>query len=125
MVAQAHPCRDWLILEGDPSRMVNRRIASLSGSFRFLREVAAELRLPIQAAKLAGQEFVGRANAEPVEERCQLSPAKAHRLLGLPEGETALAYDDRATRSGKRECIEAVRGDPLPPPGRSPLTTFS
>jgi hypothetical protein len=90
MVAQVHPCRDSLIQQGHASKMVHRRIASLSGSFRFLREVAAELRLPIQVAKPAGQEFVGRDKAEPVEERRHFSAAKPRQLLGLPEGETAV-----------------------------------
>jgi integrase/recombinase XerC len=75
---------------------VNRRIASLSGFFKLLREVAAELRLPIQVANPADKEFVARENADPVEERRHFSAAKARQLFSLPAGETVLDYRDRA-----------------------------
>jgi site-specific recombinase XerD len=95
-VAQVHSYRDWMIARGDAPKTINRRIASLSGFFRFLREVAAELRLPIQVANPADKEFISRENADPVEERRHFSAAKARELLGMPEGESVLAYRDRA-----------------------------
>ncbi len=95
-VAQVHAYRDWMIGRGDAPKTVNRRIASLSGFFRFLREVAAELRLPIQVANPADKEFISRENADPVEERRHFSAARARELFGMPEGESVLAYRDRA-----------------------------
>jgi hypothetical protein len=65
-VREVHAYRDWMIGRGDAPKTVNRRIASLSGFFRFLREVAGELRLPIQVANPADKEFVSRENADPV-----------------------------------------------------------
>jgi site-specific recombinase XerD len=95
-VAQVHAYRDRMITRGDAPKTINRRIASLSGFFRFLREVAAELRLPIQVANPADKEFISRENADPVEERRHFSAAKARELFGMPEGESVLAYRDRA-----------------------------
>jgi site-specific recombinase XerD len=95
-VAQVHHYRDWMMARGDAPKTVNRRISSLSGFFRFLREVAAELRLPIQVANPADKEFIARDNADPVKERRHFPAAKARELIGLPEGETVLAYRDRA-----------------------------
>src|SRR6516165_8182359 len=85
-----------MIASGDAPKTINRRIASLSGFFRFLREVAAELRLPIQVANPADKEFIARENADPVEERRHLSAAKARKLYEMPDGKDVLAYRDRA-----------------------------
>lgn len=95
-VAQVQAYRDWLIARGDAPKTVNRRVSSLSGFYRFLREVAAEMRLPIQVANPADKEFVARDNADPVEERRHLSAAQAQELFDLPDGKDALAYRDRA-----------------------------
>jgi site-specific recombinase XerD len=95
-VAEVQAYRDWMMARSDAPKTINRRIASLSGFFRFLREVAAELRLPIQVANPADKEFISRENADPVEERRHFSAARARELFGMPEGESALAYRDRA-----------------------------
>src|SRR5262249_3044912 len=75
------------------------RISSLSGFFKFLREVAAEMRLPIQVANPADKEFIARDNADPVEERQHFSAAKARLLFGMPgkdREDTLLDYRDPA-----------------------------
>jgi site-specific recombinase XerD len=95
-VGQVHSYRDWMTAQGDAPKTINRRIASLSGFFKFLREVAAELRLPIQVANPADKEFVARDNADPARERQHFSAAKARQLFSLPAGETILDYRDRA-----------------------------
>jgi hypothetical protein len=95
-VGQVHAYRDWMIGRGDAPKTINRRISSLSGFFKFLREVAAEMRLPIQVANPAEKEFVARDKADPVEERHHFSAAKARQLFSLPAGETVLDYRDRA-----------------------------
>jgi integrase/recombinase XerD len=95
-VAQVHAYRDWMIGRGDAAKTINRRISSLSGFFKYLREVAAEMRLPIQVANPADKEFIARDNADPVEERQHFSAAKARLLFSMPAGETILDYRDRA-----------------------------
>lgn len=95
-VGDVHRYRDRLLAQGAAPKTVNRRIASLSGFFRYLREVAAEMRLPIQLANPADAQFVRRQNADPVEERRHLTASKARQLLSLPAGESLLEYRDRA-----------------------------
>jgi site-specific recombinase XerD len=95
-VGQVHAYRDEMLAQGDAPKTINRRISSLSGFFKFLREVAAELRLPIQVANPADKEFVARDSAEPVEERRHFTAAKARQLFALPAGESVLEYRDRA-----------------------------
>src|SRR5262249_50672658 len=55
-VGQVHAYRDWMLVRRDAPKTVNRRLSSLSGFFKFLREVAAEMRLPIQVANPAEKE---------------------------------------------------------------------
>jgi site-specific recombinase XerD len=95
-VGQVHAYRDWMVGRSDAPKTINRRISSLSGFYKFLREVAAEMRLPIQVANPADKEFVARDNADPVEERRHFTAAKARQLFSLPAGETVLDYRDRA-----------------------------
>jgi site-specific recombinase XerD len=95
-VGQVQDYRDWMLARGDAPKTVNRRVSSLAGFFRFLREVAAELRLPVQVANPADKEFVAREVADPVEERRHFSAAKARQLFALPAGESVLDYRDRA-----------------------------
>jgi len=95
-VGQVQAYRDWMLTRGDAPKTINRRLSSLAGFFKFLREVAAELRLPIQIANPADKEFVARGNTDPVEERRYFSAAKARQLFALPAGETDLDYRDRA-----------------------------
>lgn len=95
-VGQVHAYRDWMVQRGDAPKTINRRISSLSGFFKFLREVAAEIRLPVQVANPADKEFVARESADPVEERRHFEAAKARQLFALPGGETVLDYRDRA-----------------------------
>ncbi|MCA9631881.1 MAG: tyrosine-type recombinase/integrase, partial [Myxococcales bacterium] len=75
---------------------LNRRVSSLSGFFRFLREAAAEMRLPITVPNPAHSQFIGREVQAPVSPTEALSAARARQLMALPEGETVLAYRDRA-----------------------------
>jgi site-specific recombinase XerD len=95
-VGQVHAYRAWLLDRRDAPKTINRRLSSLSGFFKFLREVAAEMRLPIQVANPAEKEFVARDPADPVEERRHFPAAKARQLFSLPAGETVLDYRDRA-----------------------------
>jgi site-specific recombinase XerD len=95
-VGQVHAYRDWMVTRGDAPKTINRRISSLAGFFKFLREVAAELRLPIQVANPAGNEFIARDHSDPLQERRHFPAAKARQLFALPAGETVRDYRDRA-----------------------------
>lgn len=75
---------------------LNRRLSSLAGFFRFMRESAAELRLPITVPNPAHSQFVGREAQAPVTPTEALSATRARQLVSLPEGEEVLAYRDRA-----------------------------
>ncbi|MCB9609887.1 MAG: tyrosine-type recombinase/integrase [Polyangiaceae bacterium] len=89
--------RDYMHDErGLAPNTLNRRVSSLSGFFRFLREAAAEMRLPITVPNPAHSQFIGREVQAPVSPTEALSAARARQLMALPEGETVLAYRDRA-----------------------------
>ena len=75
---------------------LNRRVSSLSGFYRFLREAAAEMRLPITVPNPAHSQFIGREVQAPVTPTEALSATRARQLMALPEGEGVLAYRDRA-----------------------------
>lgn len=75
---------------------LNRRVSSLSGFYRFLREAAAEMRLPITVPNPAHSQFIGREVQAPVTPTEALSATRARQLMALPEGEDVLAYRDRA-----------------------------
>ena len=93
-VGQVQAYRDSILARGAAPKTINRRLSSLSGFFKFLREIAAEMRLPIQIANPAEKEFVARDNADPVHERRHFSATKARQLFSLPAGETVLDYRD-------------------------------
>ncbi|MCA9627576.1 MAG: tyrosine-type recombinase/integrase [Myxococcales bacterium] len=75
---------------------LNRRVSSLSGFYRFLREASAEMRLPITVPNPAHSQFIGREVQAPVSPTEALSATRARQLMALPEGEEVLAYRDRA-----------------------------
>lgn len=75
---------------------LNRRVSSLSGFYRFLREAAAEMHLPITVPNPAHSQFIGREVQAPVTPTEALSATRARQLMALPEGEDVLAYRDRA-----------------------------
>ncbi|MEE9394837.1 MAG: tyrosine-type recombinase/integrase [Planctomycetota bacterium] len=75
---------------------LNRRVSSLSGFYRFLREAAAEMRLPIIVPNPAHSQFIGREVQAPVSPTEALSATRARQLMSLPEGEDFFAYRDRA-----------------------------
>ena len=95
-----HDVRDWRTFMDEEQdfapKTLNRRISSLSGFFQFLRETAADAKLPIMVQNPAHKDFIKRPSTEPVEETKSLSPGNARRLMGLPNGESVLDYRDRA-----------------------------
>jgi integrase/recombinase XerD len=92
--------RHWRTFMGEEQefapKTLNRRISSLSGFFQFLREAAADAKLPITVQNPAHKDFIKRPSTDPVEETKSLSPGNARKLMGFPSGETVLEYRDRA-----------------------------
>lgn len=96
-VPEVQAWRDHLQHERDHApKTLNRRISSLSGFYTFMRETAAAAKLPIVVANPAHSQFIGRKSTEPVQPTQALSAPRARQLMGLPEGESVLAYRDRA-----------------------------
>ncbi len=96
-VPQVQAWRNFLHGERDAApNTLNRRVSSLSGFYRFMREAAAEARLPITVPNPAHSQFIGREVQEPVTPTEALSATRARQLTSLPEGESALACRDRA-----------------------------
>ncbi len=77
-------------------KTLNHRISSLSGFFTFMREVAAEARLPIVVPNPAHKDFIKRPVTNPRDETESLSVSQAQRLMRLPHNDTLSAYRDRA-----------------------------
>lgn len=89
--------RDYLYDERNLApNTLNRRVSSLSGFYRFMREAAAEMRLPITVPNPAHSQFIGREVQEAVTPTEALSPTRARQLISLPEGEGVVASRDRA-----------------------------
>lgn len=95
-IADVQDWRNALVAAGAAPKTVNRRVSSLSGFYKFLGNVAAELRLPISVPNPAHAQFVSRSTADPVDETQALTPGRARQLLALPDGDSTLHYRDRA-----------------------------
>ena len=96
-VPQVQAWRDFLSVERDAApNTLNRRVSSVSGFYRFMREAAAEARLPITVSNPAHSQFISREVQEPVSPTEALTATRARQLMSLPEGESQLAYRDRA-----------------------------
>ena len=89
--------RDYLSDERNLApNTLNRRVSSLSGFFRYMREAAAEMRLPITVPNPSHSQFISREVQDAVTPTEALTPARARQLMAMPDGETVMAYRDRA-----------------------------
>ncbi len=88
--------RSRMVKDSFSPMTLNRRLSSLGGFYQFLREVAAEGRLPIMVQNPAHRDFIKRPSAEPVDETKALSPGNARKLMELPRGDGVLEVRDRA-----------------------------
>ena len=88
--------RDLLLAQGTAPKTMNRRVSSVSSFYKYLGNVAAELRLPITVPNPAHSQFIPRNSADPVDETQALTPSRARQLLAMPDGESVLDYRDRA-----------------------------
>lgn len=95
-VGEVMTWRDQLESNGKSPKTLNRRISSVSSFYKYLQAVAAEMRLPIVVPNPAHAQFIGRSSSDAVDETKALTATRARQLMGLPEGETVVAYRDRA-----------------------------
>lgn len=95
-VADVQGWRDYLVNIGAAPKTINRRVSSLSSFYKYLGNVAAELRLPITVPNPAHAQFIPRSSGDPVDETQALTPSRARQLLSLPDGESLFHYRDRA-----------------------------
>lgn len=68
----------------------------MSSFYKYLAGSAAELRLPITVPNLAHAQFIARKSSNARDETKALSMTRARQLMGLPHGESVIAYRDRA-----------------------------
>jgi site-specific recombinase XerC len=88
--------RDCLVKGGMAPKTINRRISSLSSFFKYLGGAAAEMRLPITVPNPAHAQFISRESTDARDETRALSATRARQLMGLPQGDSLIAYRDRA-----------------------------
>lgn len=88
--------RAQLIAQNAAPKTVNRRIASLSSFYKFLAHVVAERQLNAIVANPAHAQFVPRLAGTPRKQTPAMSAEHARMLMELPQGESVLAYRDRA-----------------------------
>ncbi len=88
--------RNLLLEKNAAPKTLNRRVSSLSGFFKFLGVTAAELRLPITVPNPAHAQFIARESTDARDETRAMTATRARQLMGLPQGDSVLAYRDRA-----------------------------
>lgn len=88
--------RDSLRAAAAAPKTLNRKVSSVSGFYKFMREAAAEARLPILVPNPAHAQFLARESQDPVDPTHALSAPRASQLMALPKGEDVLAARDRA-----------------------------
>lgn len=98
-VADLQDYRDSLEQRGYAPKTLNHRISAVAAFYKYLREAAIELRLPISVPNPAHSQFIAREAADPVNETLALSVSQARQLRSLPTGNTLLEIRDRAAIS--------------------------
>ena len=93
--------RDAMELDGQAPATLNARISAVSRFYGFMREVATEMRLPLQSPNPAHAQFIRREATDPVRPTVPVTRTLAHRLMSLPssngeESSEALDARDRA-----------------------------
>lgn len=95
-IADVQAFREEMKTKDLAPKTLNRRISSLSSFYKYLAAAAAELRLPITVPNPAHAQFIARETSDPKEETKALTATRARQLMGLPVGDSVLAYRDRA-----------------------------
>ncbi len=95
-IADVQRFRDEMLARDLAPKTLNRRIASLSSFYKYLAAAAAELRLPITVSNPAHAQFIARETSDARDETRALSATRARQLMGMPSGDEAIDYRDRA-----------------------------
>lgn len=96
-VPEVQAWRDFLRDEKRAApKTTNRLVSSVAGFYKFMREAAAEARLPIIVPNPAHAQFIARESQDPVDPTEALTPARARKLVAMPGGDTVLEARDRA-----------------------------
>ena len=95
-VADVQAWRDHMQENGAAPSTLNHRLSALSRFYNFMKEQAAELRLPILLPNPANTNFFARTTAKPRKQAQALTLHLLHQLFALPEGDSVLAWRDRA-----------------------------
>lgn len=88
--------RKYLVDYGYAPNTRNHRISAVAAFYRYMREAAIEMRLPINIPNPAHSQFIAREHADPIEETRALPLAKARQLRTMPASESIVDYRDRA-----------------------------
>ncbi len=96
-IADVQDWRATMLDSGAAPKTLNRRISSVSSFYKFVQASAAELRLPITVPNPAHAQFIARSSTDSVHETKALSATRARQLMSLPQGDTLIAYRDRAS----------------------------
>ena len=95
-VADVRAWRDAMKEKGAAPNTLNHHISALSRFYEFLQERAAGGRLPILLANPAHKDFIKRKTAKPRRQAAALSLNLLHQSFAMPEGDSPLAWRDRA-----------------------------
>ncbi len=95
-IADVQRFRDSMTESGYAPKTINHRICALSGFFTYLREMAAEMRLPVNVPNPAHSQFIARSAADPVNQTRALTQQQARILKSLPGGSDVVDARDRA-----------------------------
>ena len=93
---EAQAWQDLMIKEEVAPKTRNLRVCSLNNLFTFMRETAAELRLPITVPNPAHRMFLRRENADPVDETEALSVEQSRQVLSAIDTSHVVGLRDRA-----------------------------
>jgi len=77
-------------------KTLNRKVASVSRCYEFMREAASEARLPILVPNPADAQLLARESRDPVDPTHALFAPRASQLMALPKGDDVRAARDRA-----------------------------
>lgn len=80
-------------------KTVLRRISSVSRFYEYMREQAADFRIPIVVPNPASKNHIPRESSPPVAPTRALSRSNTRELLQLPKGQSLVAYRGRAILS--------------------------
>lgn len=94
-VADVQAWADYLA-DNYAAKTFGSRISAVASFYKFLQGVAGELRLPITVPNPAHSQFIARLSPDPEHETPSLTATRARQLMRMPQGEHAIAAQNRA-----------------------------